>query len=154
MLKDITLNKVAYKRDFPCNKVYVLRYAKSMSEGTDEVLVYIANTSTNYRLISFYCPFNKNFIGFEVAILKEQTDNNYLDAILEVAPRIISNKEHPYNILQNVVKKLQTKYQKFSISSLQYLEGWWNTVNIHNKGKNVFKVYSLYSKDTLKELHL
>ena len=154
MLKDITLSKVAYKRDFPCNKIDVLRYAKSMSEETDEVLVYIANTSTNYRLISFYCPFNKNFIGFEVAILKEQTDGDYLDAILEASPRIISNKEHPYNILQGIVKKLQTNPKKFSISTLQYLEGWWYSTSKHNKGKNVFKIYSLYSNSTVKELHL
>ena len=154
MLKDITLNKAVYKRDFPCSKIDVLRYAKSMSEETDEVLAYIANTSTNYRLISFYCPLNKNFVGFDAYMLKGLTDGDYLDAILEASPRIISNKKHPYNILQGIVKKLQTNPKKFSISTLQYLEGWGNTISKHNKGKNVFKIYSLYSKDTIKELHL
>ena len=154
MLKDITLNKATYKRDFPCSKIDVLRYAKSMSEETDELLVYIANTSTNYRLISFYCPFRENFLGFEALVLKGLTDGDYLEMILEVAPRVISNKEHSHNILQVIVEELQTNHKKSSISSLQYLEGWWNTLSMHNKGKNVFKIYSLYSNSTVKELHL
>ena len=153
MLKDIALNKATYKRDFPCSKIDALRYAKSMSEETDEVLVYIANTSTKYRLISFYSPFTENFLGFEVLIRDGLTDDDYLEMILEVAPRIISNKERPHNILNNIVKKLRTN-TKLSIGSLQYLEGWWDTIRIHNKEKNVFKVYSLYSNSTVKELHL
>lgn len=154
MLKDITLDKATYTRDFPGSKIDVLRYAKSMSAETDEALVYIANTSTNYRLISFYRPFRENFLGFESYMLKGLTDGDYLDAILEVAPRIISNKEDPHNILQVIVKELQTNHKKLSISYLQYLEGWWNTISMHNKGKNVFKIYSLYSNSTVKELHL
>ena len=154
MLKDITLHKATYKRDFLCSKIDVLRYAKSMSEETDEVLVYIANTSTDYRLISFYCPFNKNFLGFEAYMRDGLTDDDYLEKILEVAPRILSNKEDQHNILQVIVKELQTNHKKLSISYLQYLEGWWNTISMHNKGKNVFRVYSLYSNSTVKELHL